>query len=301
MVSILFLRLVLASTYIIGKALVGVAKPIFFIGLAMTLAGVILLIWCRLRGISCSIKKTDRNIILQLALYQVYLPYAIDFYIAQYIASSKWALIHSATPFVTALLSWLILREALTTRKCLGLTVGLLGISCVFMQQNGNSAIDGSLGYLPELVLVFSMTVYSYSWILMQKIAPHYNSFAINGILMFLGGICALASSALFESSLSVCPIYIPHTFMFLLLAKMVVVVIGFPLYTSLLQYYSVTFLAFSSFLEPLFVALLGWTLFAEDISLYFICSVMLLIVGLYIFYREELLPESSPLKGKEL
>ncbi len=301
MISILFLRLVLASTYTIGKSLLHVVKPIFFIGLAMTLAGAVLLLWCRVRGIPLVISKTDRKTILQLALYQVYLPYAIDFHIAQYVASVKWVLIHAATPFVTALLSWLILKEALTLRKCLGLSIGLLGISSIFMQQQADGVVNGSLGYLPEIILVLSMTIYSYSWIIMQNIAPYYHSFAINGLLMLLGGLCSLVSSLLFESTLSVCPIYVVDSFIYLLLAKIIVVVVGFPLYTHLLQYYSVTFLAFSSFLEPLFVALLGWILFAEDISLHFICAFMLLIAGLYIFYKEELLPESLSLKGKEV
>lgn len=301
MISILFLRLVLASTYTIGKAILNVAKPIFFIGLAMTLAGTALLIWCYIRSIPFSIRKADRKVVLQLALYQVYLPYTIDFYIAQYVASSKWALIHAATPFVTALLSWFILRESLTTRKCLGLSIGLLGICTIFMQQNSDRMIDESLGYLPDLILIFSMTVYSYSWILMQNIVPYYSSFSINGILMLVGGVCSLISAILFESTIWVCPVYLPDIFTFLLLAKVVVVVIGFPLYAYLLRYYSVTFLAFSSFLEPLFVAVLGWTFFGENISLYFISSFMLLIAGLYIFYKEELLPESPSLKGKEL
>lgn len=290
MINILFLRFVLASTYTIGKLLLSVAKPIFFIGIAMTLAGSLLLAWCRMKGISYAVKRSDIKIFIQLALYQVYLPYAIDFYIAQYVTSSKWSLIHAATPFVTALLCWIFLRQALTKRKCWGLSIGLLGISLIFMQQNIGGTINGSLGHLPELVLVCSMTAYSYSWILMQSVAPRYHGFAINGVLMFLGGLCSLLSSCLFESCLVTSPIHVTSSFILLLLAKIIVVVIGFPLYTYLLRYYSVTLLAFSSFLEPLFVVLIGWVLFSEEISIYFICSFILLISGLYIFYTEELL-----------
>lgn len=297
MFNIFLLRFVLATTYSIGKAATTIVKPLFFIGTAMLLAGSILLWWCWMRSLLCSIRATDRKIFLQLAMYQVYLPYAIDFYVAQYVSSSKWAMIHATTPFVTALLAWFLLRELLTTRKCLGLSIGLLGIGCTFMQQNIEQVSGASLFMIPELILTCSMIIYSYSWIFIQRVTVHYNPLFINGIITCIGGALALISSVWCESCLSVCPIYQTYSFGWLLFMKVAVVVIGFPLYTYLLKHYSVTFLAFSSLLEPLFVALLGWLLLSEAVSLYFLLSFTLLVFGLYTFYKEEWVPVSVSIK----
>lgn len=297
MFNIVLMRFILASTYTIGKAATVIVKPLFFIGIAMTCSGCLLLAWCWNKSLLCAIRSIDRGAFLQLAIYQVYLPYAIDFYIAQYVSSSKWALIHATTPFATALLSWFLLQESLTLKKCWGLSIGLLGIALTFMQQNIQSVSGGSVIVLPELVLVCSMLAYSYSWIFIQKFTSHYNLFFINGIITFLGGALALASSVIFESCIWECPIYKPYSFMLLLLIKIGIVIIGFPLYTYLLKQYSVTFLAFSSFLEPIFVAFLGWLFFSEVISIYFVIACIFLTFGLYMFYKEELLPASLNIK----
>lgn len=297
MLNIFLMRFILASTYNIGKAATISVKPLFFIGAAMALAGCVLLVWCWIKSLSCSIRSIDRRVFLQLAIYQVYLPYAIDFYIAQYVTASKWALIHATTPFATALLSWFLFQELLTSKKCLGLGIGFIGIMFTFMQQNTQQAAGTSLMMVPELVIICSMLIYSYSWIFIQRITSHYNALFINGIITVLGGMLALVSSVMFESCLWECPIYMPYSFALLLPIMVCVVVIGFPLYTHLLKQYSVTFLAFSSLLEPLFVALLGWLFFAEVISIYFVVAFVFLFFGLYTFYKEELLPEALRIK----
>lgn len=288
MFNIFALRFILASTYTVGKVSFAVVKPLFFIGTCMSLAGLSLLCWCWFRHNSFSMKKTDIWTFFQLAIYQVYMPYGIDFYAAQYVSSNKWALIHAACPFVTALFSWMVLKEVMTIRKSIGLMIGISALALIFMQSPGDAVQDKSLILMPELILTFSMIVYSYSWILIKRIASSYSPLFINGVVMTIGGTMTLMTSILCESCLHVSPVYTMKPFIFLLLLNTSVAIIGFPLYTYLLGYYSVTFLAFSSFLEPLFVAIFGWLLLSEVISLYFVFAFGLLTLGLYIFHKEE-------------
>lgn len=290
MFNILMLRLVLASTYTIGKISVAIVKPLFFVGSCMMLAGSILFAWCWFRHSSCSIKREDWWLFFQLSICQVYLPYGIDFYIAQYVSSNKWALIYAACPFVTALLSWIILKESLTFKKSIGLCIGIFGVLLIFMQSSAD-AISGrpALFIVPELVLTFSMSIYSYSWIMVKRIASVYSPLLINGVIMIIGGALALITSVFCESCLHVSPIASTTPFLVLLIFNTLVAIIGFPLYTYLVNHYSVTFIAFSSFLEPLFVTIFGWMLLSETISNYFIFAFGMLILGLYIFHKEEL------------
>lgn len=287
MFNIFMLRFILASTYTIAKVSFAFVKPLFFVGSCMALAGLMLLIWCWFTDRLVLIKRKDWGIFLQLAIYQIYLPYGIDFYAAQYVSSNKWALIYAACPFVTALLSWMLLRERLTAKKLGGLIVGILGLSLILMQS---SLEIGQVGtpFAPEFILTFSMIVYSYSWILVKKITADYSPFFINGIIMVVGGVLALTTSIVFESCLHASPIASTTPFLLLLLFNTLVTIIGFPLYTYLLNHYSVTFLSFSSFLEPIFVTIFGWLLLSEAVSNYFIFAFGLLTLGLYIFHKQE-------------
>ena len=60
-------------------------------------------------------------------------------------------------------------------------------------------------------------------------------------------------------------------------------------LYAGLLKKYSATFMSFTSFLRPLFAALYGWAFFQEKISWHFYTSAIIVFIGLYIFYQDEL------------
>jgi drug/metabolite transporter (DMT)-like permease len=65
-------------------------------------------------------------------------------------------------------------------------------------------------------------------------------------------------------------------------------------IYANLLKKYSATFMSFTSFLSPLFAALYGWAFFQETISWHFYLSILIVLVGLYIFYQDELKNKSN-------
>ena len=60
-------------------------------------------------------------------------------------------------------------------------------------------------------------------------------------------------------------------------------------LYSHLLKKYSATLMAFASFLTPIFAAFLGWAFLHETISWHFYVSTIIVLTGLYIFYKDEL------------
>lgn len=297
---VFLLRFILASTYIVTKESFSVVKPLFFVGTYISLSGAILLWWCWMKNSYAAIKKEDWTFFFKASLYQIYAPLSMDFYAAQYVSANTWSLIHAACPIVTALLSWFILKESLTTRKYAGLIVGVIGISFIFMIQQPSLLIDSAHYYIfAECMLALSMVIYSYSWIMIKQIALHYSPFFINGINMVISGILALCSSALFEHWHTTFPVYCFGSYFFLLIISVITNIVAFPLYAYLLRQYSATFLSFSSFLEPLLVSLFSWLLFAEIVSIYFYIALCMLMAGLYIFHQEELLVE--PMNTREL
>jgi drug/metabolite transporter (DMT)-like permease len=107
---------------------------------------------------------------------------------------------------------------------------------------------------------------------------------------MFCGGLLALITSWLFESSEAA--IEVGHVGTFLLILAVVIIVSNLlchNLYVTLLKTYSPTFLSFASFLSPLFAALYGWLFLSEPTPWTFWATAICVLTGLAIFYHDEL------------
>ncbi len=106
---------------------------------------------------------------------------------------------------------------------------------------------------------------------------------------MLGGGVCTLLTSFLVESPLLIEPVNIRSFVMILLLVIVFGNIIAYSLYGFLLRRYTNTFVSFTGFLYPLFGALFGWIFFGESVSYAFFYSVIMVALGLYVFYHEEL------------
>ena len=159
----------------------------------------------------------------------------------------------------------------------------------------------------------------SYGWIVVkQLIIRGYTPVLINGVAMLGGGICAGFSSLLIEgrprllSTVPTCSLntpglaYMTSTFgpyygqIFLIASYLVFLIlvaniIFYNLYAFLLKRYSVTMLSFAGISCPLFAMLFGSFYLGEPFSYTFLLSFMIIFVGVYIFYRQELPPIKTP------
>jgi drug/metabolite transporter (DMT)-like permease len=132
-----------------------------------------------------------------------------------------------------------------------------------------------------------------------------------NGIAMLGGGLLALPTSLVFEG---IPTLTIPATskqggFIFghllyyttpyiasigtcvILGISLILIanVIGYNLQSFLLRTYTATFLSFAGFITPLFAAFYGWLFLGELVSWDFFATIMIVFIGLYLFYRQEL------------
>ena len=134
------------------------------------------------------------------------------------------------------------------------------------------------------------MFLYCYTWILFKDIVGHRQDVALklNSIAMMFGGLLTLSASLIFKvPDASMKLLFIERSWY--VLAFITLTAIGYGLYSYLLTKYSPTFLAFAGFLDPLFGTLLGVMFFGHPFNMVFFYSFIMLFIGLYIFYREEL------------
>jgi len=290
MILILILNIFCASTFIIGKALVGAAAPLFIIGTRMILAGSILLFYYLIKSKNqIKIAKSDYKILFLLSLIYIYIPFIFEFWALKYVSAAKTSLIYNLSPFVTAILAYLIYKEKLSHKKILGLFIGFLGFIPIIVSHAPQELIyDKSyLITLPELCVIIAVISSAYSWIVIQN--SKLPLFLLNGASMLIGGTLSLITSLLFENW---SPVPVSNMKEFIVLIFLIIIIgnfIYYNLYALLLKRYTATFLSFAGFTIPLFTAIMQFLFFNVPIGIDFVITLIIVSSGLYIFYQEEL------------
>ncbi len=191
-------------------------------------------------------------------------------------------------------------NEWLTLKQWSGLAIGFFGFFPFLMAQAPleNSAIETFFLSTPELMLIVAVSAGAYGWIVMQKEIQKntYSSVFLNGVSMLWGGIISLTVAYLTE------PVFIkvtdpgafwsydiPMFAWYLGVLILITNIFCYNLYGSLLRTYSATFLALAGGMTPIFTALFDWIFLGELITWHFVVTIVLVFVGLLIFYSDEL------------
>lgn len=303
MLLILILYLCLACGFTFGKAALTYMPPLLFVGIRMSIAGLILA-WYQFffKKERFHIEPQHRALFAGICFFHIYGSYALEYWAMQYISSFKAALLYNLSPFVTALLAYFLSGEIMTRRKWAGLMVGFVGMLPILLESE---PYESSIGLAPwisyaELALIGSVICAALGWIFMKKLVHthEYSPVMINGVSMIVGGCMALASSLLLEivpamNHQSGRAYYMDAGFMtalgYMFLLILLCNIVSYNLYGILLRSYSATFLSFAGFLTPVFTAALSSFFFGQFPSGRFFVSVIGVGYGLYLFYEQEL------------
>ena len=297
MYLIFLLYALFGSIFTAGKIGLEHTEPFFLIGSRMLLASVVilgyLLIFDRKK---LSVPKSSYIKLILLGAFNIYLTNGFEFWGMQHISSAKTSFIYSLSPFFAAILSFVVFREKLSKKKCIGLIIGFLGfIPILWDSSAGESSIDSfAFVSLAEISVMLAALTTVYGWILMrQLVLDNIPPLVCNFYSMLIGGALSLLHSA-FSETWNPVPItgsltsYLESTLWMMVVSSL----ICYNLYGYLLKHYSVTFMSFAGFTTPFFVALFSWFAIGETLSAGFYLSAMIVLLGLTIFYQEELKKE---------
>lgn len=291
----LLLYALFAAIFIISKTSLSYAEPLFLVGSRMAVAGVVLLLY---QGIfsknGCRITRKQLPYILLLALFSIYLTNICEFWGLKYLTSAKTCFIYSLTPFVSALLAYFALQEQMNGKKWLGLLIGFIGFVPILLSTTPSEALTGHFFLLSwaEIAVMGAATFSAYGWILLKQLVDNeaLSPLTANGWGMLIGGVAALLHSAAVESWEPV-PVtewgpFVGCTCLLIVLSN----VICYNLYGRLLRSFSATFMSLAGQTTPFFTALFGWFFLDEEVGLSFYLSGTIVLLGLLLFYQQELL-----------
>ena len=293
MTFIILLQALFATSFPMGKYLLGFVAPLFLSGARMFIAGGVLMIYEYAKSKSgFKFHRKDWWMFSQIIILGMYLTYALRLYVLQVLPIWKVSFFYNLSPFLSALYAYFLFSERLTLKQWIGLTIGLFGMFPILISKSPAEATFGEIFYVSwyELLLIISVSLHCYSWILIQKLVKHekYETSVVTGATMALGGVLSLLSSFFLEAF----PPVITNPIAFskgLIIMIFVSNILCHNIYAGLLKKYSATFMSFTSFLSPLFAALYAWAFFQETITWHFYVSIFIVLIGLYIFYQDEL------------
>ena len=295
MILILTMYALFASTFILGREVVAIVPPIFFIGIRMLIAGGLLFgyIFAKQRK-NIQFKRSELPWFLGIIFFHIYAAYVLEYISLQYLTGAKVSLLYNLSPFITGLLAYVITKEHMTFQRWLGLGIGFAAfIPLLFTQYmtTTSSLLEHTFEYA-ELILLASITSSCIGWIFMKKLTHDFNHsyLLVNTVGMLGGGVLALGTSWFTEEWPMLADIATNVPFLRGLFGLIIIGnIVCYNLYGYLLHRYSTTFLSFCGFFTPLFAAFFGWVWLHEPIELSFMITVVLVAIGLYIFYKEDL------------
>jgi len=293
MILVFVLFALFASVFVISKEALFHGAPFFLIGSRMLIAGGLFLLFAFIRERKWVLpKKRALFSLFLLAFFNIYLTNVCEFWGLKYLSSSKTCFLYSLSPFVSALLSFLLFREKLSSKKWLGLGVGIVGLMPLLLSQTSLEESVGTLlcFSLPELSVLVAVFASAYGWILLRQLVAEegLSPLYANGFSMLLGGLMALLHSGATETWN---PLPVTHMYPFALCFIALLVIsngLAYNLAGAILKRFSATFFSFAGLTTPVFTALFAFFAHKEVPEPAFWISYAFIILGLVIFYYEE-------------
>lgn len=298
---VILMNILFAATFPLGKLGLDYSGPLLLSALRMVLAGsVLLLYYYRSVERRHTIAPQDWYLFVKVLMFYNLFAYVLEFWALQYMSSLKTNMLWSLLPFVSAFLGFSLLNERLTVWKWIGLAIGTTGMVPMMLLPDEQVTVFGELFSisLPEFAMLVEVVSYAYGGYLMKRLVDRgYPFVLVNGITLFSAGVILFVVRCLM---IPVQPVLTTHWTMTLLYASglaLVSDIAGYGIYGLLMKRrYTITFLSFSGLLCPIFGAIFSMLIFHEVISWYYGVAFVLILLGLSVFYRDELGHEFSDL-----
>jgi drug/metabolite transporter (DMT)-like permease len=274
------------STLPLSKQLLMYSQPYFLMGLRMTVAGLVLLLYSYARQQRPIIDKTCVNLYARIMLFAIFLPYCLRYWALAQQNTQFTTLLYNSGPFITYACAIVYGVETVNRMSLMGLIFGICG---VLIQQgvSVSSYLNAPYG-LAEIALLASIVSFCYGWICIRHVVVDMKQepVQVNAITMLGGGILGLCASLLFEKS----PYMICVGTAIPLLATVILIsnCITHTLYATLLRTYSLTFIQYVGLCMTLCIQITRALYNGEQLHLMPLFSCICIGVGFLMLYANE-------------
>ncbi len=150
--------LIWGSTWLAIEYQLGVVEPEVSIVYRYAMASVVLLLWCKIRGLSLKFKVKDHLYFVVLGLFLFCLNYILAYRAQVHITSALAAIAFSTMLWINIVLSRVIFGTRATPRVLLGAALGIVGIVVLFAPQIRTISLSDSVFFGSMLALGGALT-----------------------------------------------------------------------------------------------------------------------------------------------
>jgi drug/metabolite transporter (DMT)-like permease len=270
--------------FVAGKIGVTDCPPLILLTVRFLLAGILILgvsgfrgNWTKLAG---QLSWRDAAIFATLGVANNALYLGLANTGLQSVSAGLGSLIVSSNPVFTAALAALLLGEALTLRKIIGLLLGLAGVAFIVWHRIsiGTDSLHGILFTLASLAsLVFAT-------IMFKLLSPKGSLWIGNGIQNIAGGIVLLPIAFMVADIQDIVPSWrLLGAFAFLVLGGSI---FAYLLWFHLLKVCGATAASAYHFLMPPLGMLFAWIVLGEHIEFRDLLGIVPVVFGIYLVTR---------------
>jgi len=271
------ITLIWGTTWMAIKIGLNGASPLTGAALRFLVAGIVLLSWSRVRGVTPPSTARGLRHVVVFGLCMFFIPYGLVYWGEQHIPSSLASILFSAMPFWVLLYAHLLIpEERFRWQQALGMAIGFFGVVLIFGESGYRLTDYFTLGMLAVLASAAS-SGFASVWV--KKYHSEIHHFQTTAYGMLLGAFLLLVTSR-FE----------PHRFFIpdlptvgsILYLGIFGSAVTFSVYTWLMHHVRVVKLSFITFLSPLVAIFAGWLVLGETLELKTFLGTALVFMGIF-------------------
>jgi drug/metabolite transporter (DMT)-like permease len=266
--------------FVAGKIGVTYCPPLILLTARFGLAGIVILAISAFRGDAWDLSRRDVLVFAILGLANNALYLGLGYTGLKSVSAGLGGLIVSANPVFTALLAALVLGEALTWRKVVGLVLGIAGVALIVWHRMsvGTDSFHGILFTLASLASIVAGTL------LFKLLAPKGSLWLGNGIQNLAASIVLLPVAATFADVHEIVPnAKLLGAFLFLALGGSI---LGYLLWFRLLKECGATAASAYHFLMPPLGIIFAWIVLDEQVAFRDLLGIVPVALGIYLVTR---------------
>jgi drug/metabolite transporter (DMT)-like permease len=272
--------LIWSFAFVAGKIGVAYCPPLLLLAARFSLAGVLILAIQAVRREPWQMSWRDAAVFAIIGIANNALYLGLGYTGLKTVSAGLGGLIISANPVFTAVFAALVLGEALTWRKVLGLSLGIIGVTMIVWHRMsvGSDHLEGILYTLAALASIVAGTI------LFKQLAPKGSLWIGNGIQNLAAGV-VLAPVALAVSNTDaiVWNVQLLGVFVFLVFAGSI---LAYMIWFRLLKERGAMVASAYHFVMPPLSMVFAFLVLGEHVSPQDLLGVIPVALGVYLVTR---------------
>jgi len=265
------------STWLAIRVGLETLTPMFSSGLRFLLAGFLILLWMKIKGMRIQTDKISVRLYLIMGVFSFVIPFGLVYWAEQFVPSGLSAVLFAVYPFFIVLFSYLLIpSQTLGFVKTIGIIIGFAGILVIFSDSLGGDVTSYLIGMIGVVV---SGMLQACIAVIIKKYGQHLNPLTMNFYPMVIAGISLFLIGVIFEDLSKVDFNY--NAVISISYLALFGSIVTFTSYYWLLKRVNVILLSLMTFITPIVALVLGWLAYNEQLKTNHFWGSLLVLTGL--------------------